>query len=86
MVWLHSKSPPQHIANVPESTVATADKLLVYMRQVNAQRLVNLKWGGVFEGNGGELSVHLFWEPDRALTYVQRNDAPIISTDDARCA
>jgi len=72
-VWIHTQSPPQHIAMVQETTVGTAEKLGAYMRNVNANRRTNLKWGGVFENDKGETTVNLFWERAKALEYVKRN-------------
>lgn len=87
LVWLHSSSPPQHIANVTEHEVATSAKLRTYMEGVNERRLVNLKWGGLFETPRGEVICCLFWDRERAMAYVERNRKKgladlLISTDD----
>lgn len=84
-VWLHSSSPPQHIANVHEVEVSTAAKLRAYIDRVNAQRLINVKWAGIFEDERGAVTLQLFWDKAKALAYVQRNRAKldlILCSDD----
>lgn len=84
MVWLHSLSPPQHIANVAEESIRTAEKLRAYMLQTNERRAVNLKWAGAFEDARGGVSVEMFWDKEQAKRYVQRNTDLnlLISTED----
>ena len=73
MVWLHSSSPPQHIANVQEGEVSTASKLAAYMTRTNEHRLTNLKRAGIYENERGEVSCHLFWDTDKAMQFMHRN-------------
>lgn len=73
MVWLHSLSPPQHIANVPEAQISTEEKLRTFMEQTNARRMINLKWAGIFENERGEVTCHTFWEMEKANEFRKRN-------------
>ncbi len=72
-VWLHSKSPPQHIACVAEATIRTAEKMRTYMAQTNERRLTNLKWTGAFEDARGNVTLHMFWNVEDARAYRTRN-------------
>lgn len=84
-VWLHSKSPPQHIACVPEGQISTAAKMAAYMAQTNANRLTNLKWCGAVENERGIVTLHLFWNIEDAHAYLERNAGKLdllTSTDD----
>lgn len=81
-VWLHTSSPPQHIANVPEADVSTAAKLKAWVDSKAQTRGIAVYYAGVFEGQSGELHLSMFDSRERAERYVTRNDIPIISTLD----
>lgn len=81
-VWLHSASPPQHIATVSEGDVPTAAALRTYLQATNERRGTSLVWAGVFEDDHAVLSLHMFDTGERASAFCVRNarsDRPIIS-------
>ena len=81
-VWIHTNSPPQHIAHVLESEVNTAAKLKTWVDNKAQTRGIAAYYAGVFEGDNGELTLNMFDSRERAERYVTRNDVPIISTID----
>ena len=81
-VWLHTNSPPQHIANVLEGEVNTTAKLKAWVDAKAHARGIAVYYAGIFEGDRGELTLNLFDNKERAERYVTRNDVPIISTVD----
>lgn len=85
-VWLHTNSPPQHIASIPEQELHP-DKggLPAYLAITNARRGIRAKFAGVFENNKGEVSVHIFDTVERAVAWADRNihtQDVLLSTED----
>lgn len=72
-VWLHTNSPPQHIANVHEFEFADQGGVKSYLINTNARRGINAAFCGVFENATGETSVHLFDTCERADMWMHRN-------------
>jgi len=82
IVALCTASPPQLIGNTSESEVATAEKLRAFLHGVNERRHIKAQYAGIFEGDGGKLTLWIFDKRERAESFIARNDTPIISTDD----
>lgn len=76
LVWLHTSSPPQHVYNVAEGTISTEEKLGLWVRGVQGveqRRGITIPFAGVFEGEHGEVTLHLFTDYHAATGWMQRN-------------
>lgn len=84
-VWLHTSSPPQHIACVTETAFHDIGGCAPYLAAINDRRASKFAFLCVLEDGKGETSVHIFDNIARAEVYVDRNtDFNVItSTEDA---
>jgi hypothetical protein len=86
-VWTHTRSPPQHVAIIPEHEVSTSAKIRAYVERLNENRSANFKWAGIFESPRGEVTLNVFWDREAAREYIRRNAASgrahlILASDD----
>lgn len=83
-VWLHTASPPQHIAMLSEPDLKNTGGIRMYLQTINIRRGISAKYAGVFEAPNGETSVHIFDTVERATAWCERNSDQdvLISTED----
>lgn len=83
MVWLHTASPPQHIATVQETVFSAYGGCVGYPESTNYHRAICAKFCGVFEDPKGQTSVHIFDEVSRANAWIDRNaDMDVITSSE----
>lgn len=73
MVWLHTASPPQHIADCLEAHVSPSGRMETFVEDVEHRRGIKIEFAGVFENPRGECTVHLFDCESRAQSWRKRN-------------
>lgn len=85
MVWLHTSSPPQHIASITETDFAADGGAKAYLVEINRRRGLRCAFAGVFEAEHGETSVHIFDNGARADAWIERNqqrESLLVGSDD----
>lgn len=73
MVWLHTSSPPQHIADCSETHVSPSGRMETFVEDIEHRRGIIVGFCGVFENEYGKISVHVFDTKERANVWMERN-------------